>query len=159
MAQTSTANKGTAKKPAPKKKPATKTEKLGLIARLRRFFRRMFLWGFLAVFGSMLLWTLLYAVINPPTTPYMRAEGKRLVSIKHEWVAIEDIAPVMARSVVAAEDANFCLHWGLDVNAIRDAVDRGRGGASTISQQVVTQSDRSGLDTPDRGRLVQAPDC
>ncbi|MFT6945284.1 MAG: monofunctional biosynthetic peptidoglycan transglycosylase, partial [Yoonia sp.] len=137
MAQTSTANKGTAKKPAPKKKPATKTEKLGLIARLRRFFRRMFLWGFLAVFGSMLLWTLLYAVINPPTTPYMRAEGKRLVSIKHEWVAIEDIAPVMARSVVAAEDANFCLHWGLDVNAIRDAVDRGRGGASTISQQVV----------------------
>ncbi len=43
----------------------------------------------------------------------------------------------MARSAVAAEDANFCLHWGLDVNAIQDAVERGRGGASTISQQVV----------------------
>ncbi|MFT7106082.1 MAG: monofunctional biosynthetic peptidoglycan transglycosylase [Yoonia sp.] len=137
MAQTSTANKGTVKKPAHKKKPAKETEKLGLIARLRRLVRRAVLWGSLAVFGFVLLWTLLYAVINPPTTPYMRAEGKRLVSIKHEWVAIEDIAPVMARSVVAAEDANFCLHWGLDVNAIRDAVDRGRGGASTISQQVV----------------------
>jgi len=60
-----------------------------------------------------------------------------LVSIEHDWVPIEDIAPVMARAVVAAEDANFCLHWGLDMNAIRDAVDRGRGGASTISQQVV----------------------
>ena len=43
----------------------------------------------------------------------------------------------MARAAVAAEDANFCLHWGLDVNAIQDAVERGRGGASTISQQVV----------------------
>ena len=50
---------------------------------------------------------------------------------------MEDIAPVMARSAVAAEDANFCLHWGLDVKAIRAAVDRGRGGASTISQQVI----------------------
>ena len=137
MAQTSTANKRTAKKPVPKKKPATKTEKLGLIARLRRFIRRVILWGFLAVFGFMLLWTLLYAVINPPTTPYIRSEAHRLVNIKQDWTPIEDIAPVMARSVVAAEDANFCLHWGLDVNAIRDAVDRGRGGASTISQQVV----------------------
>ena len=137
MAQTSTANKRTAKKPAPKKKPATKTEKPGLISRLRRFIRRVFLWGCLAIFGFIFLWTLLYAVINPPTTPYMRSEAHRLVNIKHDWVPMEDIAPVMARSAVAAEDANFCLHWGLDVNAIRDAVDAGRGGASTISQQVV----------------------
>lgn len=67
----------------------------------------------------------------------MRSEAHRLVSVEQDWVPIEDIAPAMARSAVAAEDANFCLHWGLDVNAIRDAVDRGRGGASTISQQVV----------------------
>jgi monofunctional biosynthetic peptidoglycan transglycosylase len=44
----------------------------------------------------------------------------------------------MARAAVAAEDANFCLHWGLDVSAIRDAIDAGGNrGASTISQQVV----------------------
>jgi monofunctional biosynthetic peptidoglycan transglycosylase len=44
----------------------------------------------------------------------------------------------MARSVVAAEDANFCLHWGLDLDAIQRAIEEGgtRGG-STISQQVV----------------------
>jgi monofunctional biosynthetic peptidoglycan transglycosylase len=137
MAEQSTATKRTGGKPAPKKKPAKKSVKLGLVARIRRFMRRVFLWGALAVFGFALLWTLLYAVINPPTTPYMRAEAHRLVNVKHDWVAIEEIAPVMARAVVAAEDANFCLHWGLDVNAIRDAVDRGRGGASTISQQVV----------------------
>jgi len=45
---------------------------------------------------------------------------------------------VMARSVVAAEDANFCQHWGFDMKAIRQALDEGAGrGASTISQQVV----------------------
>ena len=43
----------------------------------------------------------------------------------------------MARSVVAAEDANFCDHWGFDMKAIRAAIDEGAGrGASTLSQQV-----------------------
>lgn len=79
-----------------------------------------------------------FALVNPPTTPYMFSEGRRVGGVAQEWVAIEDIAPVMARSAVAAEDANFCLHWGLDVNAIRAALDEGgvRGG-STITQQVV----------------------
>jgi monofunctional biosynthetic peptidoglycan transglycosylase len=44
----------------------------------------------------------------------------------------------MARSAVAAEDANYCLHWGFDMAAIREAIDRGgTRGASTIPQQVV----------------------
>ena len=44
----------------------------------------------------------------------------------------------MGRSAVAAEDANFCLHWGFDMAAIREAVEEGgTRGASTISQQVV----------------------
>ena len=51
---------------------------------------------------------------------------------------MDEIAPVMARSAVAAEDANFCLHWGLDVKAIEAALDSGgTRGASTISQQVI----------------------
>ena len=44
----------------------------------------------------------------------------------------------MARSAVAAEDANFCQHWGFDVAAIKLAIAEGsERGASTISQQVV----------------------
>lgn len=51
---------------------------------------------------------------------------------------MEEIAPVMARSVVAAEDANFCRHWGFGMKAIREAIDAGaERGASTISQQTV----------------------
>ncbi|MEO0501775.1 MAG: monofunctional biosynthetic peptidoglycan transglycosylase, partial [Pseudomonadota bacterium] len=58
--------------------------------------------------------------------------------IDQAWVPMEEIAPVMARAAVAAEDANFCLHWGLDLDAIRTAIeDGGSRGASTISQQVV----------------------
>ena len=79
-----------------------------------------------------------YALLNPRTTPYMFAEGWRLGGVDQTWVAMADIAPVMGRSVVAAEDANFCLHWGLDISAIRAAMAAGSDrGASTISQQVV----------------------
>ncbi len=99
--------------------------------------RRVVLWSVAGVGGFVLVWTLLYALINPPTTAYMVSEGRRLGGVQHEWVPMDRIAPVMARAAVAAEDANFCLHWGLDVNAIRSAMERGRGGASTISQQVV----------------------
>lgn len=82
--------------------------------------------------------TVLWGLINPPTTYYMMQESRRLGGVEREWVDIEQIAPIMARAAVAAEDANFCLHWGLDVNAIRAAIDEGGGrGASTISQQVV----------------------
>jgi monofunctional biosynthetic peptidoglycan transglycosylase len=65
-------------------------------------------------------------------------ETFRLGGIEKDWVPMEDIAPVMARSAVAAEDANFCLHWGFDMAAIREAVAEGSNrGASTISQQMV----------------------
>lgn len=80
----------------------------------------------------------LWGTINPPTTYYMMSEKRRLGSVDQFWVPFDGIAPVMVRSVVAAEDANFCRHWGFDVAAIRDAIeDGGARGASTISQQVV----------------------
>ncbi len=80
----------------------------------------------------------LLSVANPPLTPYMAAESRRLGGVSHEWVAMEEIAPVMARSAVAAEDARFCAHWGFDVAAIRAAIAAGgERGASTLTQQVV----------------------
>ena len=85
-----------------------------------------------------LLLVALFAVVNPPVTPYMLSERTREGGLTREWVPMEEIAPVMARSAVAAEDANYCLHWGLDLTAIKAALAEGgdRGG-STISQQVV----------------------
>ena len=75
--------------------------------------------------------------INPRLTPYLLAERLRQGAVERTWVAIGDMAPEVARSVVAAEDANFCNHWGFDVKAIRSAIDQGASrGASTLSQQV-----------------------
>ncbi|NNE53372.1 MAG: monofunctional biosynthetic peptidoglycan transglycosylase [Sulfitobacter sp.] len=102
--------------------------------RIRRWFWRTVSVAFILAVGAMIL----FAVINPPRTPYMISEGRRIETIKQEWLALADMAPVMARSVVAAEDANFCQHWGIDVVAIRAALEEGSSrGASTISQQVV----------------------
>lgn len=78
------------------------------------------------------------SILPPLTTPYIVAEGTRLGAVQRTWVPMEKIAPVMARSIVAAEDANYCLHWGFDMGAIRDALeDGGNRGASTITQQMV----------------------
>ena len=124
--------KPTGAKPGPKKKTAKPR------FRLLRWCAK---WGFrtgLLVAAVLLIAILGYAIFNPPTTPYMRAEGRRLDGVDQQWVPFEAIAPVMVRSVVAAEDANYCTHWGFDMAAIRDALEGGTGrGASTISQQVV----------------------
>jgi len=103
-----------------------------------RFVMRWLLRGFAICVGIAVVLTLLFAVIDPPTSIYMLSERSRLGPLDRDWVPIEDIASVMARSAVAAEDANFCLHWGLDLKAIEAALDAGANrGASTISQQVI----------------------
>lgn len=80
---------------------------------------------------------LLFSFLPPPINLYQASEAWRLGGISKDWVSWDDIAPAMGRSVVAAEDANFCNHWGFDVEAIKDAVDAGMGrGASTLTQQV-----------------------
>ncbi len=105
------------------------------MARLRSLLFR----GLLVAVALMAALVLLFAVVNPPTTHTMWSEGRRLGHpVRQDWVALDQIAPVIARSAVAAEDANFCLHWGFDVAAIRAVIAEGSGrGGSTISQQVV----------------------
>ncbi|MES2540690.1 MAG: monofunctional biosynthetic peptidoglycan transglycosylase [Pseudomonadota bacterium] len=81
---------------------------------------------------------LLFSFVPPPINFYQLGEVWRLGGIDKDWVSYEEIAPVMGRSAVAAEDANFCNHWGFDMAAIRAAIEAGSNrGASTISQQVV----------------------
>ena len=116
---------------AKKTKPKRKRSRFG---KIRRWAFRLSAFCVLAL----LLVVTAHSMTYPHGTLYMGQEARRLGGIDYEWVPIEDIAPVMARSVVAAEDANFCEHWGFDMSAIRAALEEGSGrGASTISQQVV----------------------
>ncbi|WP_420585469.1 monofunctional biosynthetic peptidoglycan transglycosylase [Ruegeria sp.] len=124
--------KKAARKSSSRKSKAPKTKKTPFL--IRRWLTRAMLGVVIFVVGLVAL----FSVVNPPVTHTIWSEWRRLGKVERDWVPIEEISPVMVRSVVAAEDANFCLHWGFDVEAIRDALENGGArGASTISQQVV----------------------
>jgi monofunctional biosynthetic peptidoglycan transglycosylase len=62
--------------------------------------------------------------------------------VSRQWIDFGTISPFLPRAVVAAEDANFCRHHGVDFGALREVIDNAeedgevtRGG-STITQQV-----------------------
>lgn len=122
----------TRKRPA--KDPAPPPAKDPLLRRIGRWALRGLI-GLGAFYGLLIV---LFSFVPPPINIYQAQEAWRLGGIEKDWVGWDDIAPVMARSVVAAEDANFCLHWGFDMAAIREAIEQGGArGASTLSQQVV----------------------
>jgi monofunctional biosynthetic peptidoglycan transglycosylase len=83
---------------------------------------------------------LLFRFVPVPATPQMLislAEGKGL---HYSWT--DEIAPVLGRAVIGAEDQNFCRHHGFDWQSIDAAVKahernpkKRLRGASTISQQ------------------------
>jgi monofunctional glycosyltransferase len=125
------------RKRAPRQRGPVARAADGVAARWRRVVRWGVL-GALGVFGLLCLWIVLLSFVTPPRGIYMRQEAARLGGVAQDWVPFDQIAPVMARSVVAAEDANFCLHWGFDMVEIRRAIDAGSNrGASTLTQQVV----------------------
>jgi monofunctional biosynthetic peptidoglycan transglycosylase len=85
---------------------------------------------------------------NPGETAFMRRELARLqqkhpnAQLRHQWVPYARISNNLKRAVIAAEDARFTQHEGVDWDAIEKAyeenVKRGRRarGGSTISQQL-----------------------
>ncbi|MEM6384982.1 MAG: monofunctional biosynthetic peptidoglycan transglycosylase [Pseudomonadota bacterium] len=94
--------------------------------------------GLLSVVLAIVVWVGAYSVIQPPTTPYILSEGVTHGKLERRWVDVENVAPVMLRALVAAEDSNFCLHWGFDLGQLRAAIaEGGNVGASTLSQQTV----------------------
>ena len=92
------------------------------------------------IVGPVLVVTL-YRFVPPPLTWLMVERVFEGHGFDRRWVPISQISPVLVRSVVASEDAQFCRHHGFDFVAIEKALhhnaddpDRIRGG-STISQQ------------------------
>ncbi|MBV5270166.1 MAG: monofunctional biosynthetic peptidoglycan transglycosylase [Afipia sp.] len=61
--------------------------------------------------------------------------------VARTWIDIDAIAPALPRSVVAAEDAKFCFHHGIDWDSVQDILEEAQDGevsrgGSTITQQV-----------------------
>ncbi|TCT05027.1 monofunctional biosynthetic peptidoglycan transglycosylase [Aquabacter spiritensis] len=84
--------------------------------------------------------TIAYLVVNPISTLMLWrwVTGER---VERVWVPIEDVSPVLVRTVIASEDARFCSHWGVDLQEIQAAIARADDeieearGASTIPMQ------------------------
>ena len=78
-----------------------------------------------------------------PVSTLMLGEHFSFQPYDREWVPLEDIAPVLVRSVMMSEDGQYCFHGGVDWGALGTVVDQavnegeaGRG-ASTIPMQTV----------------------
>jgi monofunctional glycosyltransferase len=79
--------------------------------------------------------------IGHPVSAVMAWRWLRGQPMLRQWIDLAAISPSLLSSVVAAEDAHFCKHHGVDLGALREALqDAGEGerlrGASTITQQV-----------------------
>jgi monofunctional glycosyltransferase len=113
---------------------------------VHRIFRRLAL-----VLGILLAATVLtvgiYRFVPVPITPLMVIRlveqwiDARPVRMEKRWTTLDNISPHLLAAVMAAEDQNFLAHYGIDVDAIEQALERNKRlkklyGASTITQQV-----------------------
>ena len=93
--------------------------------------------------GLACLWiaaSLVYRWVDPPGTPLMLLRWPEVARIDYRPVAAARIAANLAQAMIASEDQAFCLHHGIDLNQVGDALNefqsRGRlRGASTITMQ------------------------
>jgi len=86
----------------------------------------------------------LYRFVDPPLTPLMvvRSVERREIGISKRWLPLDRMSSSLLRAVIAAEDARFFDHPGVDFAAVRRALaynERQHGrrlrGAGTITMQ------------------------
>lgn len=105
--------------------------------------RRLIRMVVLVVLGLVLLpyaLTPLYSGGHPISTLMI---GRYLTgeAVTRKWVDLDDMSEALPRSVVAAEDAKFCFHHGIDWDSVRNIIEDAQDGelargGSTITQQV-----------------------
>ncbi|MSO73716.1 MAG: monofunctional biosynthetic peptidoglycan transglycosylase [Alphaproteobacteria bacterium] len=106
--------------------------------------RRVLRQAWSAAYGLLVLLPIallaIYRYAPPPVTPLMLIRLVEGEGLAKDWTALGAIGRAAPRSVIAAEDNQFCDHLGFDWNALNkvlDEADDGRPsrGGSTISQQ------------------------
>jgi monofunctional biosynthetic peptidoglycan transglycosylase len=80
----------------------------------------------------------LYTVVTPVSTRMLwrSLTGER---VERQVVDLRSVAPVAARTVLIAEDARLCRHWGVDWGEVREVLSAEGGprrGGSSIAMQV-----------------------
>ena len=117
---------------------ARKSRRSGLRPWLRRAFYACVVLG---AIPAVLTFFYFPSFVHPISTLMM----KDLVTFNgydRRWVALDDVAPVLVRSVVMSEDGQFCWHRGIDWAELNGVIDDAMAGemtrgASTITMQTV----------------------
>ncbi|MEM8876614.1 MAG: monofunctional biosynthetic peptidoglycan transglycosylase [Pseudomonadota bacterium] len=127
---------------------------------LRRFLRRLALLSvalFLTLAAIPLVFVPVYAFVDPPFSTLMLRDLLKGENYERQWVDFDDIAPVVPQTVVMSEDAAFCSHWGVDLGAMREAIETWRdGGALRGASTVSMQTAKNLFLWPDRSFLRKA---
>ena len=114
--------------------------------RIRKLLKSLFL-AILAIVlvieGYYIAQVLWYSIAPVETSAYIESEKERLGPVQFKPVLLRNVANDMVRATVAAEDARFTEHFGIEWEATGEAFvsnviegDRAPGG-STITQQTV----------------------
>ncbi|HEY8129912.1 MAG TPA: monofunctional biosynthetic peptidoglycan transglycosylase [Hyphomicrobium sp.] len=101
---------------------------------------KVFAWIAAGWLALVLLLILAYRFVNPPVSALMVQQWLTGQSVAQKWVSIEEMSPNVVRAVLLSEDGRFCDHFGIDLEAIEDAIENSDGrsrGGSTISMQVI----------------------
>jgi len=90
----------------------------------------------------------IYRIFPPPVTPFMIYRSINgfidweFVGMEKEWTDYKDLSPQVLRTFVAAEDARYMSHNGIDWKAVEEAIEYNKKhkgnkirGASTITMQ------------------------
>lgn len=114
--------------------------------RIKLFLKRAFFAAlalFILIEGYYISQVLWYSVAPVETSAYIESERERLGSVQFRPVLLRNISTDMVRATVAAEDARFMEHFGIEWEATGEAFvnnviegERAPGG-STITQQTV----------------------
>lgn len=87
------------------------------------------------------LLVLVYRFVDPPFSALMVRRALGGTPISYHWRDLGEIAPSLPRTAVISEDAALCRHWGVDWDAVEQAIEDAEDGdiprgASTIPMQV-----------------------
>jgi monofunctional biosynthetic peptidoglycan transglycosylase len=90
--------------------------------------------------AAVLLSVVAFRFVNPPITSVMLFNWLKGGAVRQQWVPLAAISPELRRAVIASEDGQFCRHFGIDLAAIKEAIEESGGlagarGASTIPMQ------------------------
>jgi monofunctional glycosyltransferase len=107
-----------------------------------RLFRTVLISTFAIILTPLALSVLYTAPFVQPVSTLMVRDLALLRGYDRQWVAIEDMAPVLLHSVMMSEDGQFCSHRGIDWAALNMVIDDAlqgepTRGASTIPMQTV----------------------